>query len=267
MFRPTKELTFKNAVMKNKDTIPSIYNYCDRWCERCPFTSRCANFALGEEYFPNQEDRDTNNEHFWGKLQEVFTHTMEMLVKELEKHGIDINTLELDDAEQSMARLDKAACANECVQAAQKYYKIAGKWIESSNTLFEQKKENLLLQARLELPNNDPAEDAASIVDAMEIIQWYQYQIYVKLMRAISSQIEEAEEPDNYPKDSDGSAKVALIGLDRSIAAWATLRDHFPEKEDEILDILIELSRLRSSTENTFPNARTFMRPGLDNII
>ena len=59
-----KELTFKNAVMKNKDTIPSIYNYCDRWCERCPFTSRCANFALGEEYFPNQEDRDINNEHF-----------------------------------------------------------------------------------------------------------------------------------------------------------------------------------------------------------
>jgi hypothetical protein len=21
--------------------IPGICNYCDRWCERCPFTSRC----------------------------------------------------------------------------------------------------------------------------------------------------------------------------------------------------------------------------------
>ena len=29
--------------------IPGIYNYCDRWCERCPFTSRCMVYAMGEE--------------------------------------------------------------------------------------------------------------------------------------------------------------------------------------------------------------------------
>ena len=26
--------------------IPSIHNYCDRWCERCPFTSRCRAYAM-----------------------------------------------------------------------------------------------------------------------------------------------------------------------------------------------------------------------------
>ena len=26
--------------------IPSIHNYCDRWCERCPFTSRCRAYAI-----------------------------------------------------------------------------------------------------------------------------------------------------------------------------------------------------------------------------
>ena len=30
--------------------IPGIYNYCDRWCERCAFTSRCSNYALAEEH-------------------------------------------------------------------------------------------------------------------------------------------------------------------------------------------------------------------------
>ena len=25
--------------------IVGIFNYCDRWCERCPFTSRCRLFA------------------------------------------------------------------------------------------------------------------------------------------------------------------------------------------------------------------------------
>lgn len=35
--------------------IPGIYNYCDRWCERCPFTMRCMLYAMDqtEQSFPN----------------------------------------------------------------------------------------------------------------------------------------------------------------------------------------------------------------------
>ena len=29
--------------------IPGIYNYCDRWCEHCELTSRCLNYAMGQE--------------------------------------------------------------------------------------------------------------------------------------------------------------------------------------------------------------------------
>ena len=28
--------------------ILGIFNYCDRWCERCPFTSRCRSFSMGQ---------------------------------------------------------------------------------------------------------------------------------------------------------------------------------------------------------------------------
>ena len=35
------------GMAKNPDFIPGIYNYCDRWCERCAFTARCMNFAMG----------------------------------------------------------------------------------------------------------------------------------------------------------------------------------------------------------------------------
>ena len=67
-----------------------------------------------------------------------------------------------------------------------------------------------------------------------------------------------------YPKDSDGSAKVALIGLDRSIAAWGAVRSHFPKEEDSIFELLIGLGRLRSKVEEVFPNARSFVRLGFD---
>ena len=32
-------------LAENGNLISGIYNYCDRWCERCPFTSRCLVYA------------------------------------------------------------------------------------------------------------------------------------------------------------------------------------------------------------------------------
>ncbi len=37
--------------------IIGIYNYCDRWCETCAFTSRCRVFADGAEM---EAERDPN---------------------------------------------------------------------------------------------------------------------------------------------------------------------------------------------------------------
>ena len=29
--------------------ISGIHNYCDRWCERCPLTSRCLGYAVEQQ--------------------------------------------------------------------------------------------------------------------------------------------------------------------------------------------------------------------------
>jgi hypothetical protein len=68
----------------------------------------------------------------------------------------------------------------------------------------------------------------------------------------------------DIPSDADGSAKIALIGMDRSIAAWAVILKSMPEQEKVILDFLVRLERLRRETERTFPKARAFVRPGFD---
>ena len=64
--------------------------------------------------------------------------------------------------------------------------------------------------------------------------------------------------------DSAGSVKVALIGMDRSIAAWGILLKYFTSLEDEILSILVHLEQLCKNTEKAFPDARAFVRPGFD---
>lgn len=138
-------------------------------------------------------------------------------------------------------------------------------WFDSAEGLFEEKENELNLKVRLAIPNTDPFEEAASLKDSVEIIRWYQHLIYAKIMRAIEGDLRgEPEILDEFPRDSDGSAKVALIAIDRSIAAWGAMRHHFPEQEDTILDLLVHLDRLRRKIEKTFPGARAFVRPGFD---
>ena len=107
-------------------------------------------------------------------------------------------------------------------------------------------------------------EEAEDLKDAIEIIHWYQFQIHVKIKRGLHGKLADYKEDDDFPKDSDGSMKVALIGIDRSIAAWGKMYAILPEKEDEILELLIQLERLRRFTEKEFPDAREFNRAGFD---
>jgi hypothetical protein len=45
-----------------------IYNYCDRWCERCFFINPCLNFAMSEE---RPSDPEAHPTLFWEKVSET----------------------------------------------------------------------------------------------------------------------------------------------------------------------------------------------------
>ncbi|MBU1486722.1 hypothetical protein KKH56_01545 [bacterium] len=252
-------------LAKNPVFIPGIYNYCDRWCERCPFTSRCMNFALGEKQFDDPKSRDINNKAFWEKLGEMFQVTLDMVKEMAEEQGIDLDSLDIEEVAEEERLKDETAESHECPLAAKAYGKMVDDWFDSAKGVFEEKGDELSMKLRLNLPNANPVEEATSLEDRVQVIRWYQHQIWVKLMRAIHGELEERSEVmDDFPKDSDGSAKAALIAIDRSIAAWGEMREHFPGQEDEILDLLIHLDRLRRKTEEVSPEARAFVRPGFD---
>jgi acyl dehydratase len=70
----------------------------------------------------------------------------------------------------------------------------------------------------------------------------------------------------DMPKDSDGSAKIALIAIDHSIIAWAVLSTRLPELHQTSLHAMLTLDRLRRAVEKDVPNARPFVRPGFDTV-
>jgi len=251
-------------IIDNPEMISGIHNYCDRWCERCSFTSKCGIYAVEEHQFPNK-DKDLENEAYWEKLKEIFQITMEMILDDAEDLGIDLDDIDTSDPiaigfdaaeEQTTKLIERHAAA----RLSEQYMKSVANWFDEANEILEAKGRSLQTNENLGIDS----DEAGQIIDSQEVISWYQYQIHVKIRRGLHGKNDYFEEDDDFPKDSDGSVKVALIGIDRSIAAWGNMLTLLPEKEDEILDLLVVLEKLRRITEKEFPEARSFVRAGFD---
>jgi hypothetical protein len=213
-----------------------------------------------------KEVNDINNEEFWKQMESIFAVTHEMLDDMAKEQGIDLSQIEFTEEDKKRdSDRKKAVRSHHCAIASKEYYEVADKWFKEHEFLFKEKEAELNEQLMMELPSANPEQEAVTIKDAIEVITFYLMFINVKLMRALHGKFEDRYElPDDFPKDSDGSAKIALKAIDRSISAWGKLLKHLPKSEDEILDILVLLERLRNMAEKEFPDARKFVRPGLD---
>ena len=232
-------------LANNPDLISGIYNYCDRWCERCPFTSRCLVYATEQEDNDSPESHDIRNEAFWRKLGSIFLETRELVVEWAREAGVDL-AAPGEEEEARYHRKRQLIDNHPLAKSGKKYANAASDWFREFDQTFE-------------------FSDSERLEDAREVIQWYQYQIAVKTIRALSSRREEDDpELTECPKDSDGSAKVALIGIDRSIAAWRLMQLSLPERAGSIVPLILQLERLRHRLEKGFPHARGFVRPGFD---
>lgn len=256
-------------LARNPRLIPGIYNYCDRWCERCPLSNRCLNYAMEKERDDGDPAaRDLANEKFWQELHETFRETIEIIREDAKARGIDLDDpkLRAEVIAQERAERRQAAKNRPLARAAMAYVKAVDKWLDGAEPLLEAKVGELKTQARLEI--GAPQAEAEKRSDITDVIRWYQHFIYVKLRRAIESraseELETDEEMKQFPMDSDGTAKIALIALDRSISAWASLCEAVHDEADGILDLLAQLTALRRETEKLFPEARAFVRPGFD---
>ena len=263
--------------------ISGIYNYCDRWCERCPLTARCLVYATekADEAYSDPEAHDINNAKFWSRLESIFQEAHEMIQEWAEEAGLDWETIEAEaalDDDRELQRQD--AKQHELSLSARRYAELVQRWFTDEFAVEEQVHDDTTGISK-------NTEDDIDVSDAIGVIRWYQFFAAAKLYRAlmglndktideefgagdVSTEAELDEDElglGGVGDDSNGSAKIALIAIDRSSSAWRIMQSAVPEKADSIRPLLLELERLRRTAEQTFPQARDFIRPGFDEVI
>jgi hypothetical protein len=240
--------------------IVGIYNYCDRWCETCPFTARCRVFATTGELDAGDDPmmavigagllRST------AAMAEAL-RTAASLASELDDEddeddedddgGGGDDGEDEEDADNGVLNVrergpDLAPAPHEALrERAMAYGRQAADWLSS--------------QRRVERRPPD---------DALGVVTWFHRMIGSKVDRAMHGLRDAAVVMVEDLHDAEGSAKVALLGSERSRAAWIDLVGEGRIATVEAAPFVDALTSIIDDLEALVPGARRFVRPGFD---
>ena len=234
---------FDRLVARARDPklIPGIYNYCDGRCPRCAFTQRCLTFLDAQELRASGDGEQPLADTVGTSLQ----RTLEMLAEVARREGFDMEST----TEQAAVSADEdfeRHRQDPLAVRAREYGHLAWRI------------------GRALAPIVAAREDAA-LIDAVETIEWFSSMISSKLYRAICGQAEGWEGRDEAQTDFNGSAKIALIAIAESRAAWSVLMEAGRATADGVPAHAVQtLDALEASVRERFPRVMEFIRPGFD---
>jgi hypothetical protein len=246
---------------KYRFLIDSIHNYCDRWCERCASTSPCRTYSFQDQLREGKPIRDDTNRIFWQQFSELLEAYE--FADEFPRDAVwDEEYGQASFEEEHDHALKDEACRNhEGAHRAYSYMNAVDSWEKASGiTGFNDKGHGVVTWLGVDHAHNSQIDAA----DAFEVIWWYNRFIYDKILRALNGLGEDEDNDLEFQRDCDGSAKVALIAIDRSLSAWRAMLQGFPGQTKPMMQFLVSLAVLRRTIEETFPKARACIRAGFD---
>ncbi|HUE84485.1 MAG TPA: hypothetical protein VMO26_00245 [Vicinamibacterales bacterium] len=230
-------------LARNPALIKGIYNVCDHWCMYCPATSRCLAYRCSpgvthlREHGPGENSDEGDDDHLLESLM-----TIKCLAEaEGRRAPADIETFLSGDSQslQRMFRIDDP------LERQGRQYMV------TSTTYLATR-----------AASSPHASSSTAGPTALEVFSWFHVLVPARIFRALLSASEAHHGVARRGEDALGAAKLALVGIDRSIDALTTLA---AEDDDPRVELLVaQLRRLGPDVERRFPAARAYLRPGLD---
>lgn len=249
------------ALYHDPRFIDGIQDYCDRWCERCPLTSRCFLFASEAAKAAGDDvpvELDSALEEEWNNFHDV----VEMMESAAKECGMDVSTFYNTVFKKSRPGWRQQARKHKLSRAAMRYTDLVNEWIDRTCGPDDDLPEALLEPEPLCSPEVKKME---IVTDAVDVIFWYQARIFMMLVQGLNPDDDsKVLEDDPIQNFANGCVKVALLGIESSILAWSNLIRCVPSLSDEILPFIARLEKVKKMTDRAFPHARQFVRPGFD---
>lgn len=211
----------------------------------------------GRLYPERQEAQE--DENIWTRLKSVFESTYEVLHELADERGIDVEDIYVSEninkefwGEEYESRLkgQKEVLLigeSDIIRICMIYEFLADKCLERVFELLD-----------------DRGGKMEPIDEALEVVGWYLDLIQAKMRRALFAYYYHSEKEEDHTEDYNGSAKVALISIDRSLENWRIVEKYCPHFKEDINHLVVVLEQLRSDIEAQFPIARGFLRPGFE---
>jgi hypothetical protein len=212
--------------------IVGVYNYCDRWCERCPFTSRCRLFADVAMH----EAMSTSD---LKPVADAPPHPSDIRPpsKWLEEALADFDESKIPEVPDPPPLPGRHAAI---VRRAKQYAFGVFDWLQSSGF-----------------------KESTDVRDPMATVTHFSGLIASKIHRAMRG-LNEDDGCRDFPPDFEGSARVALDGIERSCSAWKNLSSQGRVESATATAFIADLDWLMREIDAVVPKARAFVRPGLD---
>ena len=221
----------------HSDRIEFISEYCDRWCERCAFTTRCAAYAVEAAL------------GMCGDLKEAIQLAL----------GVPMavgSSRPLAEFELIEPRREEQRAFENAIQAHAKRIKEAPL---TRNAMHIAVAEHRWLHEHTAIRTSADA----LVQDAVAVVLRYSVFIGGKLARALQGRGSGGDSGDDpIQNDWNGSAKIAVVAIERSQSAWQTIAEATGDVGAAAL--AASLATLGDEVEAAFPFARLFKRPGFD---
>jgi len=243
--------------------INGIFNYCDRWCERCPLASECGNYA---PYFEGSTEelltRDKKNRQFWNSVDNRTGEALAFTEKIAKEQKVDVSDVEVIDTRKKFDLFQGEAKTNEVLRVGRKYEDQVDDWFDDACEKYPLRAEDVTI-SELKLAPDAPFENVEELNNMIEVVFRYQLQIYLKLSRAFFSKGKE-ELDQQEGEDSNGAARMIIELIDRSLVGWHVFYNSFIKEQESILPIMFTLLSIRNRLLKEFPAVMEFKRAGFD---
>jgi len=209
-------------LAKDERFESGIYNFCDRWCEKCADTTKCYLFAEDEIRKARKLvlDQEAENESAWLEdMEQSFAITHRLLERKFKELGIDMEKV-LAEAEDQKNWDDNAERRYNDVPV----YKLARKYMKEARDFLDKFHEN-----RFKFyPSLGMEIDYSDIKGGIETITWYFTMLPTKIWRYLyekeSLQREEDQElKEMMAEDLGKFYALANKCIAKSIEAWDNL--------------------------------------------